>query len=355
MDKYAGFIGTRAPGELLRARVALYLDAVRYYVAQGYIIRTGAALGADQVAAETALEAGGRVVLVLPWESYEREWRRRLETRYPGRIQTICYSDWHVSHRVWGESVEQYHPNAARLSRGEFALHARNYGIVRACQVVVALPRPDGGGGTGQGLRICAGLREKGVEVELFNLHLEAHRAKLEGIVKGTMQRELKLWTDAAITKKQGVFGWGIVAQCGDLQKEYRSAQGTEGIAGVCSNYCELYAVLQAVLLIKPELRQTSTLRICLDNEWSIRSILAKAGRPSPYKKVEAYPELFAQLLPLLAEFVSWEIVHIRGHADADKARDFLALPLTEDEQRNVRCDELAQLAIREALTPATV
>lgn len=170
---YVAFIGSRNLVQFPAAWVALYEAAARA-AARDYVLRTGACDGADQRAADTALEAGGEVHLCLPWWSYEWVWVDSRKLRYPGQVAQLVYD--RLKHPEWTNSVTEFHPASAALSRGALALHARNYGIVAPCEFGVALPSLErGGGGTGQGLRVGDALG-----VPVYDLRQELHRRHIE-------------------------------------------------------------------------------------------------------------------------------------------------------------------------------
>jgi hypothetical protein len=117
--------------------------------AAGVRIRTGAAYGIDEAAMMGALWLD----VFLPWKSYNRE-------IIPERAAITVYDPY--AHATWAASVSAWHPAPQRLSRGMFALHARNFGI--QCHPVnvdlcVAFPNSTGGGGTAQGMRIAEFLK----------------------------------------------------------------------------------------------------------------------------------------------------------------------------------------------------
>lgn len=114
----------------------------------GYIVRTGAANGIDQIAMEGT--RGRHLEVYLPWDSYNR-------SIISPSASVVVYDP--TIHRTWTDSVSRYHPAGNRLSRGAFALHARNFGIIDGSHGVVALPDEAGGGGTGQGIRIARALK----------------------------------------------------------------------------------------------------------------------------------------------------------------------------------------------------
>lgn len=113
----------------------------------GVKIRTGAADGIDTFAKKGAKI--GLLHVFLPWGRYN-------QATIPAHAVRTVYSP--KQHPLWTASVTKYHPNPKALSRGPFALHARNYGIVEGVTACLALPGPNESGGTAQGIRICRGM-----------------------------------------------------------------------------------------------------------------------------------------------------------------------------------------------------
>lgn len=151
------FIGTRSFHALPVSVQRLFIQAAEVLAARRLTIVTGAAFGADQVAADAALSLGGSVHLVLPWRSYEHKWVRSVQAHHRDRVTLEIYDP--TLNRAWAESVRVYHPAPARLSRGAFALHARNFGIVATAVAVIAAAKDAAQhGGTGQGVRVARGL-----------------------------------------------------------------------------------------------------------------------------------------------------------------------------------------------------
>jgi len=136
-------IGTRELGD-----ATVLLEAIgAYLVRAGYTVSTGNAIGSDQ-----AFARGGnsvdpkRVELWLPWASYER-------------AAVVKGNIVHTGPTVDDvELAKKLHPAWGRCSAGARTLHARNCQIVRGCTLVIALPRRDCPGGTGQGMRIAEHL-----------------------------------------------------------------------------------------------------------------------------------------------------------------------------------------------------
>lgn len=82
---------------------------------------------------------------------------RSVRSQYYERVSLEVYDP--RPHRAWTGSVRTYHPAPERLTRGMFALHARNFGIVANAVAVIAAAKDSAqGGGTGQGIRIARGL-----------------------------------------------------------------------------------------------------------------------------------------------------------------------------------------------------
>lgn len=138
-------IGTREPDQFQRhyaLRLALTLS--RDF---GVTIVTGAAYGIDHAAMNGAIP--GKLIAVLPWASYNQD-------IVPGWAKKRIYDP--KRDLTWTESVRRYHPAPDKLTRGAFALHARNYGIIHKTCLTIAMPDDKGGGGTAQGIRIAKDL-----------------------------------------------------------------------------------------------------------------------------------------------------------------------------------------------------
>lgn len=109
LRRYAG-IGSRETPEAFRS----YMSRVAERLARrGYILRSGAAQGADAAFEAGCLDGGGKAEIWLPWEGFNDHADTGL---YP--------SDRHL------EMAKELHPNWERLNRGPRLLHARNVGQV---------------------------------------------------------------------------------------------------------------------------------------------------------------------------------------------------------------------------------
>lgn len=140
-------IGTRNPSE----EVAGFCREVCMNLRDlGWDLVTGNADGVDSIARDVWNEVDPkRVTLFLPWPSYNRD-------KVAVGNKVVTYN----GQATWKESVKKYHPAAGKLTPGTFKLHARNYGIIEAADMVVAFPRADRRGGTEQGIRVARALNK---------------------------------------------------------------------------------------------------------------------------------------------------------------------------------------------------
>jgi hypothetical protein len=151
----------------------------------GWILHTGAAPGADQSFAMGAFRAGGRVMLHLPWATYEREWITQMRKHYARCIRIQVVDDCAQYEKAL-DSVEAFHPRGAHLGRGPRMLHARNYTILspepeQFVKFVLAVPK-NNSGGTMQGLRVAKALSVPSLHVG--QLSFEETRGHLEIYVR---------------------------------------------------------------------------------------------------------------------------------------------------------------------------
>lgn len=138
-------IGTREP-DANQAQAAA--DLARELSRLGYFIATGGADGIDNVAMRNTKE--GKLLVYIPWHGYNVQ---SVYSCKPIRVRVFDRD----TDTAWAGSVRIYHPRGNSLTRGPFALHARNFGIVENSDLVIAFPGYEPGG-TGQGMRIAEGL-----------------------------------------------------------------------------------------------------------------------------------------------------------------------------------------------------
>lgn len=132
------FLGTRQPRLLAAPVVDLYCTAATSFAKQGGTIVCGATPGAEQLAAEAALAAGGNVELFLPWALYEREWVQRVKRQYGSQIRETVFMP--SVHPEWLQAARAALPNGENLSTGSLALHARCYGMLARAGAVIVMP-----------------------------------------------------------------------------------------------------------------------------------------------------------------------------------------------------------------------
>lgn len=165
MRTYAG-IGSR---KLSNTEQSLCHSIGFWMAERGWTLHTGAAEKADQSFAEGAFAGGGKVVLHLPWRTYEQDWVCRASA-LGAEIQVLPRN-----HTAAFNSVPQFHPNPNALTRGMRALHARNFLIISQSAFIIAWPivtwpavkANKNLGGTGQGIRIAEGLHKTVIRLDI--------------------------------------------------------------------------------------------------------------------------------------------------------------------------------------------
>lgn len=120
----------------------------RRLVELGFYIGTGNAIGADQAYARGGNSINpSRVVLYLPWETYEQD-----AIVLGNRIRRPPHESW------MEDAAKELHPAWDRVTRGGRALHTRNIAIVHGAPLCFAWPKP---GGRTQGSRMGMQYAEK--------------------------------------------------------------------------------------------------------------------------------------------------------------------------------------------------
>lgn len=137
MKQLIAIIGTREPtmeqSEHLR-------QTLRTLDPEQVIICSGCADGTDINALSLAKELRFQTFAVLPWASYNREYHAGLTG-----IKTLDEAPDELQ-RTALCAVARLHGYPLALSKGAWALHARNYLIVHKASLVIAYPSPKGGG-----------------------------------------------------------------------------------------------------------------------------------------------------------------------------------------------------------------
>jgi len=138
---YAGIGSRETPAEILK----MFSSLAKYLGEQGHILRSGGASGADQ-AFERGCDAGNGIKeIYLPWKGFEKS-----------------NSSLVVEPGIAYEIAEKFHPAWSRLSDGAKKLQARNSHQVLGADckhpadfIICWTSGGEGGGGTGQALRIA--------------------------------------------------------------------------------------------------------------------------------------------------------------------------------------------------------
>lgn len=115
--KAFGGIGSR---DITDKYAIILLSISRKFAEQGYWLRTGAAIGADQ---SCAIGAGKNTILYLPWKNYEKEW---VESRRELGSVIGCIEPSKEAIKL----ASEVHPAWDKCSNGAQLLHGRNAHII---------------------------------------------------------------------------------------------------------------------------------------------------------------------------------------------------------------------------------
>lgn len=167
---YAG-IGSRRTPEGILALMTAIASMLR---ADGYILRSGNAEGADQA---FAVGAGYDAHVFLPWPSFNRDWlAETYPADRPGPTVITDPEPWTAQY------AEEFHPAWERCTQGARKLHSRNVHQLHGLQgeplssfVICWTPDAAEVGGTATAIRMA---RHSGVPV--FNLADAGTRERLE-------------------------------------------------------------------------------------------------------------------------------------------------------------------------------
>lgn len=140
--------------------VELYTRAAAYCACRGCLVTTGAGTGSDQLAAETALRAGGRVKLFLPWAGWESDWVQRMQQEHGKRVALHVYNRHGGMESWWEQRIAFCHAAPEHVQPRDVPLLTRTGGILWEASAVVALPLWEQGraGGTEYALRVAQSL-----------------------------------------------------------------------------------------------------------------------------------------------------------------------------------------------------
>jgi len=137
------------------------------FLAQGYNIKSGNAIGADQSYARGVNFINSKqLYLYLPNEKYNNY------AIIDGN--NVCCKP----KKEWFSIAKELHFYWDTMSYTAKSLHARNVGIIEKCKFVIAFPNEDWGGGTLMGMKVA----EK-YNIPLYNLRIEKTRKEWENLV----------------------------------------------------------------------------------------------------------------------------------------------------------------------------
>lgn len=166
---YAGIGSRKTPADIY----SLMMEMGEELAQMGWTLRSGHADGADRAFEIGARHGRGEMEIYLPWHGFNG-----------GRGQ-----DTYIVPRLTPELVqlaERYHPNWGSCSDAAKKLHARNgcqilgLDLKTPCTMVICwTPGGQGGGGTGQALRIA-----KAYGIPVFDLALEKTLPLLQSFVR---------------------------------------------------------------------------------------------------------------------------------------------------------------------------
>lgn len=171
MKAYAGIGSRETPADILELMEALGM----HLAYAGWTLRSGCAPGADSAFEQGAFDAtmvnrrAARPELFLPWPKFEGR-RSALTARDEPQAEALPIA-------------AKFHPRWDSLKQGAQKLHARNVHQILGLDVTAPTPSRfvlcwtkdgEGGGGTGQALRIA-----KAYDVPIFDLAIEADRDRV--------------------------------------------------------------------------------------------------------------------------------------------------------------------------------
>lgn len=152
MSAYAGIGSRETPTE-----IQAVMGMIGYRLAESWDLRTGGAEGADMAFAQGALEAGGGIETYLPWPTFNGFCHRN-------DTDQAVVARWEPQAEAYAIAA-RVHPRWASLKQGARKLHARNVHQVLGPDVTAPTPSRfvlcwtpggEGGGGTGQALRVAS-------------------------------------------------------------------------------------------------------------------------------------------------------------------------------------------------------
>lgn len=172
VKKYYAGIGSRST---LKNILELMMQIGRYLAAQGWVLRSGGAEGADKAFEVGCDQVLGEKEVYLPWKGYNDN---PSPLYYKGKLISED-----IKHQSF-ELAEKYHPAWSQCSYGAKCLLARDgmqilgIDLKTPVSMVIFWSPKIGRGGTSQALRIA-----KDNNIKIFNLGATDDREKLVNIM----------------------------------------------------------------------------------------------------------------------------------------------------------------------------
>jgi hypothetical protein len=173
MNYYAGIGARDTPENILN--IMHHIGA--YLADQGWILRSGAANGADASFEEGALRQGGKTEIYLPWKTFNHHGSDLNSKAYPFNNKEKAFTaKFHPAWKKCSPSVRLLHQRNTRIMVGMEALHGEM--VVASRFVVCWTPYGELRGGTAQALRIAVAL-----DIPIINLGAAKTPEELEALV----------------------------------------------------------------------------------------------------------------------------------------------------------------------------
>ena len=173
MDYYAGVGSRETPEHILN--IMHHIGA--YLATQGWVLRSGAANGADASFEEGALHVEGETEIYLPWRGFNNHTSELHPGKYPFSSKEKQFSaKFHPAWDKCSPSARLLHQRNTRIMLGLEAVHGE---MVQASKFVLCwTPGGQLKGGTAQALRIATALN-----IPIINLGSATTAQELEALV----------------------------------------------------------------------------------------------------------------------------------------------------------------------------
>jgi hypothetical protein len=177
MEKYYAGIGSRGTPE----NILTIMEMLgKHFARNKWVLRSGAATGADTAFEKGAVAEIGRKEIYLPWRGYNNNQSQLHPANYPFTDEEMEFSaKFHPNWKNLTASVKKLHARNTRILLGMEQLHGHQVTPVKFC--ICWTPNGHITGGTGQALRIIESLNDT---ILCFNLGSADTPAQLEKMVQ---------------------------------------------------------------------------------------------------------------------------------------------------------------------------